>query len=329
VSRRLTGQVRWWSKSSSRARDRVDEALASQRADLERALASQREDLRRIMRRLGGLQVAVEALVQKAYLDFETIPFPERLTAQRFRVLSQNTEDGVLVAIFREAGIGTARFVEIGCGTNGGNSGFLARELGWSGLMIDGSKAAIAQTKLRFRPDRVDVVQAMVTRDNVNELLRAHGIEGEIDLLSIDIDGNDYWVLEAIDVCSPRVLVCEYNAGFGPRRKVTVPYDEDRVHERGSSFFGASLAAFEALARRRGYRLVAVEPRGANAFFLRHDVAPHVPGWEAHQLFRPLVALAHQTEEAMSAKFVARIAGVERRVAEELERRGLMLAEVD
>jgi Methyltransferase FkbM domain len=303
--------------------------LAADRNELEAALESQRQDLRRILKRLTHAELALEALLRRAYVDSEALPFPERLTAQRFRILSQNTEDGMVLAVFREAGIRTARFVEIGCGTNGGNSGFLARELGWSGVMIDASADAIARARLRFNAERVHLVEATVTRDNINELLRRHGIEGEIDLLSIDIDGNDYWVLDAIDVCSPRLLVCEYNAGFGPRRKVSVPYDEERVHERGSKYFGASLAALTSLARRRGYRLVAVEPRGANAFLLREDVAPSIPGWEPHQLFRPLMAAGLQTEDALSNKAVARLTGAEQRAAEEMEEHGLTVQEVE
>ena len=96
-----------------------------------------------------------------------------------------------------------------------------------------------------------------------------------------DIDGNDYWVWQRLDACSPRIVVLEFNAAFGPDRSVTVPYDP--AFNRGAfaavtrKYYGASLAAFERLGREKGYRLVLVEPRGVNAYFLRDDVGPDVP----------------------------------------------------
>jgi hypothetical protein len=293
------------------------------------ALELQHRQLQQITKRLAHLEVAVDAVVRHAYVDLDVVPYPERLVAQRFRGHSQNTEDGIVVALFREAGVTNARFVEIGCGSNGGNSGFLAKELGWSGLMIDGSASSIARARLRFRPDRVDVAEAMVTRANVNELLAQHGIEGEIDFLSIDIDGNDYWILDALTTCSPRVLACEYNAWFGPERKVTVPYDETRTRERGSTYFGASLAALASLLGRRGFRLVAVEPRGANAFFLREDVAPHIPACAPSSVFRPLMAVGLQTDPDLSDKAVARLGKAEQRAQREREEGALELVDVD
>ena len=302
----------------------MEETLAA----LTEALEAQRQEIRRLAGGLAHVHEALEALLRDAYVDLDELPFPERLTARRFRILSQNAEDGITAAILREAGVASARFVEIGCGTNGGNSGFLARDLGWSGLMLDASADAIAKVRLWFRADRVATVEARVTPGNVNDLLRAHGIEGEIDLLSIDIDSHDYWVLDAVEACSPRLLICEYNAAFGPTRAVTVPYDESAVHDRRTGYYGASLAAFAALGRRKGYRLVAVEPRGVNAYLLRDDVAPHIPGFAAHELFRPQLRPALQTADGLTAKGVARVENAERRADEERRLRGLELEDV-
>ena len=122
--------------------------------------------------------------------------------------------------------------------------------------------------------------------ENINQLLSEHGFTGEVDLLSIDIDSYDYWVLEALTVVSPRVLVVEYNAGLGAERAVTIP-KHATLDDIPKTYRGASLAALEKLARQKGYRLVVCDPTGTNAFFLRDDVAPAVPGVSVAQAFRP------------------------------------------
>jgi hypothetical protein len=105
-------------------------------------------------------------------------------------------------------------------------------------------------------------------------LLSDHGISGDIGILSVDIDGNDYWVWEAIEVVNPRIVIVEYNARFGAQRAVTVPYDPNfvRSSELGAmTYYGASLAALEKLGKRKGYRLVGCNSAGNNAFFVRTD----------------------------------------------------------
>jgi hypothetical protein len=135
----------------------------------------------------------------------------------------------------------------------------------------------------------VTAVSAWVTRENINGLIAQNGFAGSVDVLSLDLDGNDYWVWEAIDACSPRVVILEYNSIFGGERAVTVPYDAafDR-HAHHTMYHGASLAALTLVSSRKGYRLVAVEPTGVNAFFLRSDVAPHVPACDPRRAFRML-----------------------------------------
>jgi hypothetical protein len=119
-------------------------------------------------------------------------------------------------------------------------------------------------------------VKQRVTREGVNVMLEKFGFTGELDLLSIDIDGMDYWVWEAVSACSPRVVAIEYNWLFGADRAVTIPYSSEfdlgAIGNRG--YRGASLAALAHLGRRKGYRLVATER--VNAFFLRNDVGPAI-----------------------------------------------------
>jgi hypothetical protein len=262
------------------------EQLASINRRLER-LEAQGETLHKIWLRTRHVEPAIQALLRARYFDPASLPYPERLTAQRFRLSSQNQEDGLTLALLHEAGPTTRRFIEIGSGLSGGNGGFLAREWGWAGLMVDGHREHMQQVGRRF--PTATAVAAWITRENINHLITEHGYAGEIDLFSLDLDGNDYWIWEAVTVSSPRVLIMEYNSMFGPDRSVTIPYDPqfDR-HRHHSMYYGASLTALTRLNARKGYRLVAVEPSGVNAFFLRHDVAAHVPACDSSRAFRLL-----------------------------------------
>lgn len=214
--------------------------------------------------------------------------FPRALTAQRFRLRSQNEEDGITYGLLQAVGPPVGRFVELGAGTNGGNSGFLAEDLGFLGMMVDASAKNVT-TLQGWVPPTVQVSQAWITRENVDELVESNGFSGEVDVLSLDIDGNEYWVWEKLQACAPRIVIIEYNSLFGPERSVTIPYDPKfEIEGRFGSayFYGASLGALTKLAGRKGYRLVAVEPSGVNAFFLRRDLAPEIPTAEPGRVYR-------------------------------------------
>lgn len=236
------------------------------------------------------LEQRLDSVLRGLYVDLDLLPYPDRLLSQRFHMYAQNEEDGLVLALMKESGITHRMLVEIGCGHNGGNSGFLARELGFGGLMIDGDEQKTARARRVFNADRITVHTAFVTREGVNELIATHGVAGEIDFLSIDIDGNDVWIWDAIDVVDPRVVCVEYNSLLGCERAVSITYDE-RFARRNVSvkgYYGVSLRGLEVVAAHKGYRLVVCEPRGTNAFFLRDGVAPHVPAIAAADAFRML-----------------------------------------
>jgi hypothetical protein len=133
-----------------------------------------------------------------------------------------------------------------------------------------------------------DAVRAFIDRENINTLLRENGATGDIGLLSIDIDGNDYWVWEAIDCITPRIVICEYDSLLGPDRAVVTPYDPafDRLKAHYSFLYGgASLPALEDLARRKGYTLVGSNSAGNNAFFVRNDLLGDIPAVTARQAY--------------------------------------------
>jgi hypothetical protein len=242
-----------------------------------KTVAGNVERLENVLRKgaLRKIEGNVDALIRHTFLANRPLPSPQDLLSSRFRLWSQNEEDGITLALLDRIGSPTRRFVEIGAGVNGGNSGFLAKECGWTGAMfeIDADRARTLQR--RFAPG-VTAVAARVTRENINDLLLESGVIGDIDLLSIDIDGSDYWVWEGLSACHPRLVIVEYNPHFGLTRSVVVPYDarfdrhEFKVPRR--AYYGASLPALVRLGARKGYRLVLAEPRGVNAYFVRDDL---------------------------------------------------------
>jgi hypothetical protein len=149
----------------------------------------------------------------------------------------------------------------------------------WSGLVLDSNAENIAKIKnsrIYWKYD-LRAVQAFVTKDNINSILAENGVRGEIGLLSIDIDGNDYWVWRAIDIINPVIVIIEYNHRFGADLAATIPYDQ--TFDRWTSgkplvYFGASLKALCLLAEQKGYAFVGCNANGVNAFFVRSDKKP-------------------------------------------------------
>ena len=157
------------------------------------------------------------------------------------------------------------------------NTRFLAINNLWSGLVLDGSAENISYIKNDsiYWSNNVKAEHAFITKDNINDLITRNGIRGDIGLLSVDIDGNDYWVWGAINCISPRIVICEYNSLFGPTAKVTTSYDPAFVRERAHfsrAFYGASIAALCEMAGAKGYSLISGNSVGNNAFFVRNDL---------------------------------------------------------
>lgn len=197
-----------------------------------------------------------------------------------YKVFSQWGEDGIIQRLINVIPIENRTFIEFGVEDFlESNCRYLLMKDNWSGFVIDGSASNIS--KLRdayfYWKHDLNAIDAFITRDNINELLAKSGFGEHIGLLSIDIDGNDYWVWEAINVVSPAVTVVEYNARFGADRAVTVPYKADfiRTKEHYSGiYFGASLAALCLLGKRKGYSFIGCNSTGVNAFFVREDLKP-------------------------------------------------------
>jgi hypothetical protein len=205
-----------------------------------------------------------------------------RIRDAEFQVFSQGGEDGIVQYLLGKVPIKKTSFVEFGVQDyRESNTRFLVNNDGWSGTIIDGGEDHIAfvrETGLDWRMG-LKAISAFLDRENINEVLDGAGVTGDIGLLSIDVDGNDYWILESLQAASPRILIVEYNSTFGPDIAVTVPYDARfaRTDAHFSNlYYGASLQALCLLATRKGYTFAGCNSAGNNAFFVRTDVAGSV-----------------------------------------------------
>lgn len=200
------------------------------------------------------------------------------IVRQEFQVYSQWGEDGIIQFLLRYIEIINHVFVEFGVENYlESNTRFLLVNNNWSGLVMDGGSENISDIKSDpiYWRHNLKADCAFVTKDNINDLLKRNGVSGDIGLLSVDIDGNDYWVWKEIDIISPRIVVVEYNSRFGPDRAVTVPYDENFVRRQAHHsmiYFGASLKALINLGKKKGYSFVGCNKHGVNAFFVRSDI---------------------------------------------------------
>jgi hypothetical protein len=204
-----------------------------------------------------------------------------------FKVFSQFGDDGIIQYLIHQAGSLSKRFIEFGVGTyTECNTRFLLENNDWDGLVFDGDEEGInyIHHESLYWLHNLTAVTAFLTCDNINTVFKQYGYSDEIGLLSIDIDGNDYWIWEKIEVVNPVIVVIEYNALFGRERAVAIPYDPsfNRYHAHYSGlYWGASLKAFCHLAKQKGYVFVGCNSAGNNAYFVRKDrlgkITPQTP----------------------------------------------------
>jgi hypothetical protein len=183
------------------------------------------------------------------------------LREAEFKAFSQFGDDGIIQFLVSRLNLTDrqCQFVEFGVENyKEANTRFLLLNDNWRGLVLDSAPAnieSIKQEDIYWRHD-LTAATAWIDRDNINSIIESNGFSSDIGLLSIDIDGNDYWILERIDVVSPIILIVEYNSIFQSTRAVTIPYDSafNRTRAHSSNlYWGASIAALDMLARRKGY----------------------------------------------------------------------------
>lgn len=210
--------------------------------------------------------------------EMETLKVGPGASVREFKVFSQSGEDGVIQWLIHNIPIQSKRFIEFGVQNyTESNTRFLLMHDNWSGLIMDGSQENmdyVKQDNICWMHD-LKPVPAFVTAENINTLIRDNGFAGEVGILSIDIDGNDYWVWKAISCVQADIVICEYNSRFGSERAVTIPYDSNfyRTDAHSSNlYFDASIRALTLLGQQKGYALVYGNEIGSNLFFIRREL---------------------------------------------------------
>lgn len=221
------------------------------------------------------------------------------------KVFSQFEEDGKLLYLFALLGMTNKTFIEFGSddGINS-NSANLYYHHGFNGLFMDGNPKALERGRYFFKRHRNKnneqpvFKQAFIQAENINELIQSAGFEGEIGLLSVDIDGNDYWVWKAMEVVQPQVVIIETHNEFG-LNDIVVPYDPKYMYPgKHPTYHGASPVAMTKLAKHKGYRLVGSNDLGFNFIFLRNDLLiDEVPEVSVESL------LQHPSNQDAQARF--------------------------
>jgi len=235
------------------------------------------------------------------------------------KIYSQNGEDGIIEYIFSKIGTTNKFSVEFGVGDGfESNTVNLLEKVGWTGLMMDyGSDPNIKLSNLikkawsnrnlglknniqkdisffkkiinrknRTKSFQLDIKNERVTAENIQQLFKKYNVPKSFDLLSIDIDYNDYWVWKSIVDYNPRVVIIEYNSSIPPTESKVVPYDSEAVWD-GTNYFGASILALKNLGFVKGYTLVGCDSNGVNAFFCKSELLKnfHIPSID--NLYRP------------------------------------------
>ncbi len=198
----------------------------------------------------------------------------ENINNYEKKVLSQRGQDGILEMIFDKIGTTNKFFVEFGIHLREGNTLYLKSAKGWNGLWMDG------------KGDGKNIKKEFITKDNINELLEKYNVPNTFDLLSIDIDGNDYYIWESIKK-NPRVLEIEYNSHISPNESKSIEYNPNFVW-KGDDYYGASLLALVKLGIKKGYTLIGCDSTGTDSFFIQNDL---VKGkfliQDINEIFRP------------------------------------------
>ena len=238
------------------------------------------------------LNSIVNFVLQKSFLEVLNATKPILLDNKNnfninkfgIKIYSQNDEDGIILYILKHIGVKTKKFVEVGV-ENGieCNTTNLLKNFNWSGAQIEGNKKLYNNAKIQLKKvlgkkiKNLKLLNIFVTKKNINQILKKYSGK-EIDLLSIDIDGNDFWIWKAINCVKPRLVVIEYNSFFGPTLSCTIPYNHKFIwnYEKNRSYYCASLKALEKLGKKKEYTLVGVDGNGVNAFFVRNDLAKNI-----------------------------------------------------
>lgn len=244
-----------------------------------------------IQERVYKIQEAIGRIESRQIAEYESKDFLK----SQFRVFSQWGEDGLLQYLVSNVKFCNNKFIEFGVEDYyESNTRFLLSNNNWSGLIIDGDLENINKIKKDpiYWSSNLKAVNQFITKDNINDIIKSNGFAGNIGILSIDIDGNDFWILKAIDIVRPDLIIIEYNSHFGCDFPLSVPYEENFVRSKkhySNIYYGASIRALNELALQRGYYLIGSNDAGNNLFFLRKEIIGDIKPLSVEEAFKKSV----------------------------------------
>lgn len=195
-----------------------------------------------------------------------------------FQIFSQFGDDGIIQYLINNIDVYNNTFIEFGVENyEEANTRFLLECYNWKGLVIDSDLNNIQHIKEQNYYWRNQLIAAadFITKKNINQILQKNNFIGDIGILSIDIDGNDYWIWKEISIVNPAIVIIEYNARFGYEESLTIPYIENfnrKNSEVSKIYYGASLAALTKLAKQKNYSLICTNSNGNNAYFVKNEL---------------------------------------------------------
>ena len=219
--------------------------------------------------------VAIEEYISQELHHSKKYQENKRLNKYEHQIFSQFGEDGIINETFSRLGTTNKFFVEIGAGEGMENNTTNLLINNWRGVWIEYNSQLISLINKYFssfiKAKKLIVKNTFVTSKNIENLFKSAKIPREFDLLSIDIDGNDYWIWTSLKFYTPRVVVIEYNASLGPSAEWVMKYNRGHKYDY-TNYHGASLKSLEILGQKLGYKLVGCSFSGVNAFFIRNDL---------------------------------------------------------
>ena len=206
----------------------------------------------------------------------------KNLSEVEFRVFSQWGEDGIIDWVINKFPNIPKSFLEIGTQDyKESNTRFLLINKNWDGFLIEGNDKEVKKIKSQriYWKHQLKVKNEFITKENINNVIKKLNVPKKLGLLSLDIDGVDYWILKKLTILEPSIVICEYNSLYGLNKSITVPYkkDFDRSKEHYSNlYYGASIKAFIDLMKTKKYFLLGTNTAGNNAFFMRNNFLKEV-----------------------------------------------------
>ena len=233
-----------------------------------------------VIKRIFDEEIQKELILKAKLLSVKNRYFKKikDLSDIEFQVYSQWGEDGIIDWLINKYPEIPKIFLEIGTQDyKESNTRFLLINKNWNGFIIEADKAAVEDIKSQriYWKHNLRAINEFITKDNINNVIKKFNIPKKIGLLSLDIDGVDYWVLKKLSALDPSIIVCEYNSLFGQKKSVTVPYKSNFIRSKehySNLYYGASINAFIDLMKKKNYFLIGTNSAGNNAFFVKKNI---------------------------------------------------------